>query len=87
MEINDYGTRGSLNNISIRGVNYQQVLVLLDGRRMNSASAGGFDMSDLPVLISEIERIEIVTRSVLGFVRRGCGWRRGEHHHKKSDSS
>ena len=60
VEINDYGTRGSLNNISIRGASYQQVLVLLDGRRMNSASAGGFDMSDLPVLISEIERIEIV---------------------------
>ncbi len=60
VEINDYGTRGSLNNISIRGASYQQVLVLLDGRRMNSASAGGFDMSDLPVLISDIERIEIV---------------------------
>ena len=60
VEINDYGTRGSLSNISIRGASYQQVLVLLDGRRMNSASAGGFDMSDLPVLMSEIERIEIV---------------------------
>ena len=60
VELNDYGTRGSLNNISIRGASYQQVLVLLDGRRMNSASAGGFDMSNLPVLIDEIERIEIV---------------------------
>ncbi len=60
VELNDYGTRGSLNSISIRGANYQQVLVLLDGRRLNSASAGGFDMSNLPVLIDEIDRIEIV---------------------------
>ncbi len=60
VELNDYGARGSLNNISIRGASYQQVLVLLDGRRMNSASAGGFDMSNLPVLIDEIDRIEIV---------------------------
>jgi outer membrane cobalamin receptor len=60
VELNDYGTRGSLNNISIRGASFQQVLVLLDGRRMNSSSAGGFDMSNLPVLIDEIDRIEIV---------------------------
>jgi vitamin B12 transporter len=60
VEINDYGTRGSLNNISIRGASYQQILVLLDGRRMNSASDGGFDMSNLPVLINDIDRIEIV---------------------------
>ena len=60
VEVNDYGARGSLNNISIRGANYQQVLVLLDGRRMNSASAGGFDMSNLPVLVDDIDRIEIV---------------------------
>ena len=58
--LNDYGTRGSLNNISIRGASFQQVLVLLDGRRMNSSSAGGFDMSNLPVLVDEIDRIEIV---------------------------
>jgi len=60
VELNDYGTRGSLNNISIRGASFQQVLVLLDGRRMNSSSAGGFDMSNLPVLVDEIDRIEIV---------------------------
>jgi vitamin B12 transporter len=60
VELYDYGTRGSLNSISIRGASYQQILVLLDGRRMNSASDGGFDMSNLPVLINEIDRIEIV---------------------------
>ncbi len=60
VEINDYGTKGALSAVSIRGATYQQVLVLLDGRRLNSASAGGFDMSDLPVPLEDIERIEIV---------------------------
>ena len=60
VELNDYGPKGSLNTIGIRGASYQQVLVLLDGRRMNAASDGGFNMSNLPVLLDEIDRIEIV---------------------------
>ncbi len=60
IEVEDYGPQGALNSISIRGSSYQQVLVLLDGRRLNSASAGGFDMSDLPVPLEDIERIEIL---------------------------
>jgi vitamin B12 transporter len=35
-------------------------LVLLDGKRLNSGSAGGYDLSELPVPLSAIERIEIV---------------------------
>ncbi len=58
--VNDYGTKGALTSISIRGSSYQQVLVLLDGRRLNSSSAGGYDMSNLPVQLDDIERIEIV---------------------------
>ncbi len=60
VEVNDYGAKGSTSSINIRGANYEQVLVLLDGRRLNSASAGGFDMADLPVSLEDIERIEIV---------------------------
>jgi vitamin B12 transporter len=60
VEVNDYGGDGQLANISIRGSLYQQVLVLLDGKRLNSAGAGGFDMSDLPVPLDKIDRIEIV---------------------------
>jgi outer membrane cobalamin receptor len=59
-DVKDYGSKGSLNSINLRGANAEQVLVLLDGRRLNSASAGGFDMSDLPVPLGEIDRIEIV---------------------------
>ena len=60
VEVNSYGAKGSTSTINIRGANYEQVLVLLDGRRLNSASAGGFDMADLPVPLEDIERIEIV---------------------------
>ncbi len=60
VQVNSIGPLGSTNSINIRGSNYEQVLVLLDGRRLNSASAGGFDMANLPVPLDEIEKIEIV---------------------------
>jgi outer membrane cobalamin receptor len=63
VNINDNGTRGSLQTISIRGASYAQVLVLLDGKRMNSSRDGGVDLSALPVAIDDIERIEIVRGS------------------------
>ena len=58
--LNDNGPRGSNKTVNIRGANYSQVLVLLDGARLNSAQNGGFDLAVLPVSIDEIERIEIV---------------------------
>ncbi len=58
--VTNQGPLGSLQSITIRGSNYQQVLVLLDGKRLNSASAGGYDLSELPVPLDSIERIEIV---------------------------
>ena len=60
VNVNSNGSLGSTSSINIRGANYEQVLVLLDGRRLNSASAGGFDMADLPVSLEDIDRIEIV---------------------------
>lgn len=60
VKVNDQGPLGSLASVSLRGSTYQQVLVLLDGKRLNSASAGGFDLSGLPVSMDAIERIEIV---------------------------
>lgn len=58
--INDQGPRGGLETISIRGARYSQVLVLLDGIRMNSPRDAGFDLSALPVSLDDIERIEVV---------------------------
>jgi outer membrane cobalamin receptor len=61
--VNEYGPLGALSVITLRGSTYQQVLVLLDGQRLNSASAGGYDLSGLPVPLEAIERIEIVRGS------------------------
>ncbi len=58
--VTDQGPLGSLQSVNLRGSTYQQVLVLLDGKRLNSASAGGYDLSELPVPLDSIERIEIV---------------------------
>jgi vitamin B12 transporter len=58
--VNEQGPLGELQSVTLRGSTYQQVLVLLDGKRLNSGSAGGYDLSELPVPLSAIERIEIV---------------------------
>jgi outer membrane cobalamin receptor len=58
--VTDQGPLGSLQAINLRGSSYQQVLVLLDGKRLNSGTAGGYDLSELPVPLDAIERIEIV---------------------------
>lgn len=58
--LNEQGPAGSLETVSIRGSRYAQVLVLLDGVRLNSPRDGGVDLSLLPVTLDEIERIEIV---------------------------
>lgn len=54
------GPRGSLDSLSIRGASYSQVLVLLDGVRLNSPRDSGADLSSIPVALEDIERIEIV---------------------------
>lgn len=58
--VNEQGPVGALQSVTLRGSTYQQVLVLLDGKRLNSGSAGGYDLSELPLPLSAIERIEIV---------------------------
>ncbi|PLX86169.1 MAG: hypothetical protein C0614_03910 [Desulfuromonas sp.] len=54
------GTRGSLSSASIRGSEASQVLVLIDGVRLNSAQYGQFDLNQLPVSVNAIERIEVL---------------------------
>ena len=60
LHIRDSGTPGSKASVSIRGSESAQVLVLLDGVRLNSAQFGMANLSDLPVAIEDIERIEIL---------------------------
>jgi iron complex outermembrane receptor protein len=51
-----YGVQGDL---SLRGSTFAQVLVLLDGMRINDPLTGHFN-NNFPVTLSEIERIEII---------------------------
>ena len=54
------GSAGSLSSASIRGSEASQVLVLIDGVRLNSPQYGQFDLNQLPVALNEIERIEVL---------------------------
>lgn len=54
------GSAGSLSSASIRGSEASQVLVLIDGVRLNSPQNGQFDLNQLPVALKEIERIEVL---------------------------
>lgn len=60
VEVIDSGPMGSKTSLSIRGSEAGQVLVLLNGIRMNSPQLGQFDLSDLPVSLKEIDHIEIL---------------------------
>ena len=56
--VNDYGIQGSTKTVSLRGSTSSQVLVLLDGVRLNSSRDGAVDLSTIPMEI--IDHIEIV---------------------------
>jgi vitamin B12 transporter len=59
IEVQSRGPMGSQSDIVIRGGTFQQVLVVLDGLRLNDPNSGHFT-SYIPVAPSEIDRIEIV---------------------------
>lgn len=52
------GFIGSECSLSLRGSSYQQVLVLIDGIKLNSPLLGGVDSGD--ILLNDVERIEVV---------------------------
>ena len=56
--VNDYGPTGALKTVSLRGSTSSEVLVLLDGIRLNSSVNGEVDLSSVPMEI--IDHIEIV---------------------------
>lgn len=58
IDISRNGGSGSLSSVFLRGAESDQVLVLIDGMRVSSATSGAFDWSSLP--IDQVERIEIV---------------------------
>jgi vitamin B12 transporter len=56
--VNDYGPQGSTKSVSLRGSTSSQVLVLVDGIRLNSSRDGMVDFSLVP--LENIDRVEIV---------------------------
>jgi len=56
--VKNYGHIGSLKTASIRGASENQILILLDGQRLNLAQGTAPDLSDIP--LQAIERVEII---------------------------
>jgi len=56
--IKSYGALGSLESISLRGSTNAQVLILIDGQRLNNAQEGSVDLSSIP--LDAVEKIEVV---------------------------
>lgn len=59
VEVQARGPMGAQSDIVIRGGTFQQVLVILDGIRLNDPLTGHFS-SYIPIAPSEIERIEVL---------------------------
>ncbi len=59
VEVQSRGPLGAQGDISLRGATFQQVLIILDGVRLNDPLTGHFN-SYIPIAPSEIERIEIL---------------------------
>ncbi|MBA2604276.1 MAG: TonB-dependent receptor, partial [Acidobacteria bacterium] len=59
VEVRSRGGFGTQSDLSVRGGGFGQVLVLMDGVRLNDSQSGHHNM-DVPVALDQIERIEIV---------------------------
>ncbi len=59
VEVQQRGPQGAQSDLVIRGGTYQQVLVVVDGVRLNDPLTGHFS-SYLPVHMEDIERIEVI---------------------------
>ena len=58
VNIKDYGGLGNTKSISLRGSSDGQVLILLDGQRLNNPQSGSVDLSQIS--LEGIEKIEVV---------------------------
>ncbi len=60
VNIVERGTPGSQSDIRIKGSSFEEVLLLINGIRINDPQTGHFIM-DIPVDLSSIERIEVMS--------------------------
>jgi len=58
VNIKDYGGIGGIKSVSVRGSSASQVLVLVDGQRVNDTASGQVDFSRISV--EGVEKIEVV---------------------------
>jgi vitamin B12 transporter len=59
LEVQSRGGFGSQGDISMRGGTFQQVLILVDGVRINDPLTGHFN-ANIPVVPGEVDRIEVI---------------------------
>jgi len=59
IEVQQRGPMGSQSDFVIRGGTFQQVLVIIDGIRLNDPNTGHFS-GNIPIAPSEIDRIEVL---------------------------
>lgn len=59
IEVQIRGPQGSQSDFSMRGGTFQQVLVILDGLRLNDPNTGHFS-AYIPITPAEIDRIEVL---------------------------
>jgi iron complex outermembrane receptor protein len=59
VDVRARGERGMQTDFAIRGANFGQMLVLVDGTRLNDAQSGHHN-GDIPVPLDAVERIEIL---------------------------
>ena len=59
VDVRARGSRGVQTDFAVRGANFGQMLVLVDGIRLNDAQSGHHN-GDIPVALDDVERIEIL---------------------------
>lgn len=59
VDVRARGPRGVQTDFAVRGANFGQMLVLVDGARLNDAQSGHHN-GDIPVPLDAVERIEIL---------------------------
>ena len=57
IQVHSYGP-GGLSSLRMRGASSEQVLILIDGERLNSTQSGGTDLSQ--ILLNGVQRVEIL---------------------------
>lgn len=62
VDLQERAPGGVQTDVSIRGANFGQTLVLLNGQRLNDAQSGHHDM-DIPVPLDSVERVEVLRGS------------------------